>query len=472
MGDKLTRVALRTSLFYAFFALVWVLVSGAALITFVRDPFTIEKIQICKACAFVVVTAFLLYGILRRQMRWLKKEIEAREEAEQLTCESQERFATIFRSSPVGITLSRAKDRRLVDTNPAFLSMVGYSRDEVIGRTSREAEVWASPEEQEGLVDVVRTRGRLESVELPFRKKSGEIGTMLGSGELIRIAGEDHLLGMSLDITERKRAEEACKAAEELYHAIFEYAFGGSAIVEEDGTISHVNKQLCEALGRSREEMEGSNWTILVSPGDLERLEGYRSARMRDAEAAPLQFECRAARKDGASVDVLLRVGMIPGMKRAIYSGMDITELRLAQEALRESESRFRSAFEAAAIGMAIVGLDGRWLKVNQALCVSLGSSEEELLSKTFRDITYPDDLENDLEHRKRLIDDEIPYYHIEKRYFHRDGYIVWVLLCVSIVRDARGYPLYFVSQMEDITERKFLEEKLQTALITGRQQA
>jgi PAS domain S-box-containing protein/diguanylate cyclase (GGDEF)-like protein len=146
---------------------------------------------------------------------------------------------------------------------------------------------------------------------------------------------------------------------------------------------------------------------------------------------------------------------------------LDITDKKNAEEALKESESRFRNAFEASAIGMALVGLDGRWLKVNRSLCESVGYAEDELLTKTFKDITHSDDIEKDREHLKRLVQDEIPYYHIEKRYLHRDGYLVWVLLCVSMVRNEKGYPLYFVCQIEDITERKLLEEELRAALIT-----
>jgi PAS domain S-box-containing protein/diguanylate cyclase (GGDEF)-like protein len=343
MRDKLTRVALRTSLWYAFFASLWIALSGLVLAAFVRDARVIAKIEISKGWIFVAVTAFLLYAVLRRQMWWLEKEAEARGQAEQLVRETQERFATIFRSSPAGISLSRLSDGRLVDANPAFLSMLGYDRHEVIGRTAREMGVFVSPRDRESFVETIRTHGRVDGVEAEVQKKSGETATMLGSSELINFAGEPHLLNIMLNITDKKRTDEA----------------------------------------------------------------------------------------------------------------------------LRESESRFRNAFEASAIGVALVGLDGRMLKVNRSLCESVGYSEEELLAKTFRDITHPDDLENDLEHVKRLIGDEIPYYRIEKRYVHRDGYLVWVLLSVSIVRDARGYPLYFVSQIEDTTERKILEEKLQNALIT-----
>ena len=126
MRDTLTRVALRTSLWYAFFASLWIALSGLVLTLLVRDARVIEKLEISKGWIFVAVTVFILYGVLRRQMRRLQKEAETRGQAEQLVHETQRRFATIFRSSPVGITLSKFDDGRLVDANPAFLSMLGY----------------------------------------------------------------------------------------------------------------------------------------------------------------------------------------------------------------------------------------------------------------------------------------------------------------------------------------------------------
>ena len=97
MRSTLSRVALRTSLGYAFFAGLWIALSGRVLLALVHDPYLIEKLEISKGWAFVAVTALLLYGVLRRQMRWLQKEAGARREAEELIRESQARFATIFR---------------------------------------------------------------------------------------------------------------------------------------------------------------------------------------------------------------------------------------------------------------------------------------------------------------------------------------------------------------------------------------
>jgi two-component system cell cycle sensor histidine kinase/response regulator CckA len=137
------------------------------------------------------------------------------------------------------------------------------------------------------------------------------------------------------------------------------------------------------------------------------------------------------------------------------------SELQRSEAVLRESEQCFSGAFEHAPIGLALVSTEGRWLKVNRALCDLTGYSGEELLARSFKDITFPEDLGKDLEQMRRLIGGEIKFYQTEKRYVHRDGHLITVLLSVSIVRDEQGSPLYFVSQTMDITGRKQAEEQV-----------
>jgi PAS domain S-box-containing protein len=131
---------------------------------------------------------------------------------------------------------------------------------------------------------------------------------------------------------------------------------------------------------------------------------------------------------------------------------------------LREATERFRLAFDGAPIGMALVAPDGRWLQVNAALCEIVGYSAEELLPMTFQDITHPDDLDADLELVNQVLVGEIPGYSMEKRYFHADGHVVWINLSVSAVRDPAGAPLYFISQIEDVTERRRASAELALA--------
>ncbi|MFP4099941.1 PAS domain S-box protein [Coleofasciculus sp.] len=132
-----------------------------------------------------------------------------------------------------------------------------------------------------------------------------------------------------------------------------------------------------------------------------------------------------------------------------------------AQVALQESEERFRNAFDYAGIGMALVDLDGRFMKVNHSLCQMIGYSESELLSRTFHEITHPDDLDADVAWAKQLLAGEIRFYQLEKRYIHKQGQIIWILLTGSLVRDSQNQPLYFIAQMQDISDRQSTEEKL-----------
>jgi len=136
----------------------------------------------------------------------------------------------------------------------------------------------------------------------------------------------------------------------------------------------------------------------------------------------------------------------------------------VVEVALSTSEEQFRNAFEFAGIGMAIVGLDGRWVRVNTTLCEIIGYDAHTLRSLTFADITHPDDIDADMKHVRELLAGRVRFYHMEKRYFHRAGHTVWVHLTASVVRDTAGAPLHFVAQIEDITERKQMAENLAKA--------
>ncbi len=131
------------------------------------------------------------------------------------------------------------------------------------------------------------------------------------------------------------------------------------------------------------------------------------------------------------------------------------------EEDLRGSQQRFESALEHAAIGMALVSPEGRWLKINSALHELLGYKEEVLLAKTLQDLTYPEDLESDIEHLEQMLRGEIHSFQVEKRFLHKEGHVVWVVQSVTLVRDGEGGPLQFILLIHDITERKRLERRL-----------
>ncbi|MGH2735353.1 MAG: PAS domain S-box protein [Actinomycetota bacterium] len=151
----------------------------------------------------------------------------------------------------------------------------------------------------------------------------------------------------------------------------------------------------------------------------------------------------------------------LASMGSATTSSYEGDELLL--KALREAEEGFREVFDRAPIGMALVAPDGTFMRVNRSVCELVGYNSSELLQMSFQEITHPDDLSKDLDHLERTLSGEIDTYQMEKRYFHADGSIIWVLLNVSLVRDEDGSPRYFIAQIEDITRRRHDEEQLRS---------
>jgi diguanylate cyclase (GGDEF)-like protein/PAS domain S-box-containing protein len=131
------------------------------------------------------------------------------------------------------------------------------------------------------------------------------------------------------------------------------------------------------------------------------------------------------------------------------------------EQALKRVTQQFRSAFDNAPIGMALVGLEGQWLDVNQALCDLVGYSQDELLARTFQDLTHPDDLDADLALVEDVLAGRRATYQMHKRYLHADGRVIWIQLSVSVATDEDGRPLHFISQIQDCTEQRELEQRL-----------
>jgi diguanylate cyclase (GGDEF)-like protein/PAS domain S-box-containing protein len=237
-------------------------------------------------------------------------------------------------------------------------------------------------------------------------------------------------------------------------------------IVDPDGTLRYASPAFGRMLGYAPEEVVGTmNVLDHVHPDDLPHVLEETEKALSEGGIATNEVEYRFRHKDGSwrwveSAGTYLLDD--PHVKGVVVQTRDITERKRTEEALREAEERFRRSFDDAAIGMALVAPDGRFLRTNRSLCEILGYREEELLGKTFQVLTHPDDLDADLDQVRRMLLGEVRTYQMEKRYFHKDGHVVWVLLSVSLVHDDEGDPLYFVSQIQDITEHKVLEERLE----------
>lgn len=265
------------------------------------------------------------------------------------------------------------------------------------------------------------------------------------------------------------KSEARLVASEQQYRSLLEFAPDAIVIVDTRGAIVIVNSQAEKMFGYTREELLGMKVEALMPERFRERHPGHRGGYFESPHPRPMGagLELYGLRRDGAefSIEISLSPLVTSEGTLAIGAIRDITERKQADERLRESEERFRGAFEHAPIGMAMVSLTGQWMRVNRALCHIVGRTEEELLACTFQDITHPDDLETDLNNLRALLRREQDHYSTEKRYIHKAGHIVWVLLAVTVVLDAAGAPLHFVTQVEDITVARETAARMQASL-------
>jgi len=227
-----------------------------------------------------------------------------------------------------------------------------------------------------------------------------------------------------------------------------------------DGRLTDVNEAACRLLGYERDELMGKTIFDLIPAEDAGRLRAVRADLLLPGRVHTAEWTQQ--RKDGTFVPVEVSSNILPDGRWQAFV-RDVSERKHVEQALHESEERFRLTIDEAPIGMALVALDGRFVRVNRALCEIVGYSSAELTGLTFQAITHPDDRDADLASAGQLARGDIPLYHREKRYVRKDGTIVEVLLNVSILRNRDGTPIYFISQIEDITARKRAEEALQT---------
>jgi len=258
-----------------------------------------------------------------------------------------------------------------------------------------------------------------------------------------------------------RRGMERIRRSEWLYRGLFEQSRDGVFITGRDGETESFNDAVLALTGYSRDEFSRMNAIeTYADPGDRQRFQEALALH-----GAVQDFEVRVRRKDGTVRDVIYSATVRRGEDGEVvgYQGIvhDITERKRAERELRASRELFQTAFEHAPIGMALVALDGGWLDVNAALSTLVGYSRAELLARTFQEITHPDDLEADLARVEQLMAGEIASYQIEKRYVHRDGHIVWILLTGSMLRDEAGEPLHFIAQIQDISARREAEAAL-----------
>ncbi len=387
--------------------------------------------------------------------------------------ESEELFRLAFHASPDAVNLNLLENGAYIDINEGFTRLTGYGREEVLGKTSLEIGIWRNSEDRGRLVEGLRRAGFIENFEAEFRRKNGSIGVGLMSARVLTIAGHAVILSITRDITERKLTERLLAEAEGKYRALFDISSLAILIRNRQGTITLANRAAARLFEATRpEDLVGIPYLDLVHPEDRElsriRVESAFRIAADPAAAGEELLRHLAPRRHRVltlsgrtvpveSTGVAFRHGgedFIQGLFR------DITDEVQAEEALRDSEARFRTAFENASVGITLVDLDGTYLEVNRAMAAMIGYEPQELIGKKVVDFLFPEDLGRREEFVRALAEGRLSAGEQERRFIHRDGSIVWVNIWATLQRDGRGRPQYFISLVQDITARKKAAEE------------
>lgn len=417
----------------------------------------------------------------------------SRERKQQVAQQVQEneRFLRTITENSLDLIMVADADGVAQYVNPAVERVLGYEREEFVGLTVPEL---LHPDDYEQVMSAFAWSATnpgvaSEYAEGRYRCKDGSWVWI--EGIAINLLNDPVVRGIiccGRDINERKRLEDRLRFHSLLVQNMTDIV----GVIGVDLTMRYVSPSVEAVLGYRPHELVGTNNDRYVHPDDLTNIKGALAEAFGSSGPTPV-VRYRFRHKDGAWVWIeatgtnLLDDPVVGGI---LFVARDVTErvkseaeirrlnetleervrertaqlealvskLEANQRMLRESEEMFRSTFELAAVGIAHMALDGRWLRVNEKLCEIVGYAREELLERTYQDITHSDDLGTDLLHLDMMLAGEIDSYSVEKRYVRRDYAQVWVSLTVSLVRHPLGDPNYFISVVEDITERKRAE--------------
>ncbi len=396
------------------------------------------------------------------------RDVTQRKLAEEHLRESENKFVTVFRSSPVSLTLVSATEGKFIDVNDAFLRNTGYSRDEVIGRMAEDVGIFADTSEYEGFVSALRKQRTVDGRELKCRIKTGAIRICRFTAGVILMGGRPHILSSVEDITEQKEAEETLRESGEKFRSLIETSPDIIWEIDLQGKIRYISPMGTTILGYTPEELVGKRITDLIPEQDrssvMQELSVYITSK-----GSYQPFEVPALSRDGREIILEIRPAKVLSADTRLqgFRGVarDITERRKTEKSLHESELLFREVFDNANDAVYLVERardgPGRYRLVNDTAVQMLGYSKEELLEMSPRDIVPVEIAKKNMpELRQKLVRDGHATFESANR--RKDGTIIPIEVSLRAFR-YKGKDVD-LSIIRDITERKRDLEALRQA--------
>ncbi|MBD3298359.1 MAG: PAS domain S-box protein, partial [candidate division Zixibacteria bacterium] len=404
-------------------------------------------------------------GLPYRQLQGMIFDISKEKVSEQQLRDSESKYRALFENMLDAFALHEivegpdgaAVDYVFLEVNDAFERHTGLKRDQLVGKRITEVfpKIVDDPTgwvERYGLVAQGGHAERFESFSEPLQRWYSIYAFSPQAGQFATIFE---------DITERKRAEAELK----IRGVIIDSSSDAIVTTDVNGIITGWNRGAEHIFGYQKDEVLGQSIALIYREQERDRLEEYLSGGRGGQEFCGIEMTCPT--RDGREIDVLVTITALrddDGRVTGLFGiTKDITDLKNSERALRKSEAQFRATFNNAGVGMAIVSPEGALIDCNATMQNIVGYTHEELVQRSFMDITHPEDVETDLALAQELFAGQRDVYKLEKRFIRKDGEVRWVRLTATAVHDEAGNVCFGVGMNEDITEQKELEAHLRS---------
>ncbi len=415
-------------------------------------------------------------GVLSRSFNRMRQQIESQfeklksnymklKETQQALAASEQLYRGLFDNLPIGVYRSTPAGRFL-DVNPTMLSIFGFTDKELM--LSCEAQsLYAREGDRETFKRLVEGDDAGVHFEVQMLRRDGSPFWVENQARAVRDGDGNAIYyeGSMRDATERKKAEAALRESESNFRLVVENS-PIAIFLQAGGRFRYLNSAALKLFGaETKDRLLGQLVLDRIHPDYHQSVKERR--RLLEEQKLPVsELERVYLRLDQTPVHV--EVSAVPfafqGQNGVLALVRDISDRRKAETAIRESEARFRTAFENSNVGMCLVALDGTLMEVNAAFAGMIGRTAGEMIGRRVIDFTHPDDLQHRSQFIRSLLEERNPSGVDERRFLHRDGSVVFTQVCASLKLDQGGSPEYFISLVLDITQRKKDEEELQLA--------
>jgi PAS domain S-box-containing protein len=402
------------------------------------------------------------------------RDITERIKAQEILAKSERKFSSTFHLNPNSMAISEVETGKLVDVNQSFISWTGFSREEAIGKSAVELQIWVDPEDRERITGALKVAGEVNGAEVIMRIKNGNVKNVLFSARYIEVDQNRYLLTLAQDITEMKKAQETLKISEENFRRSLDDSPLGVRVVSAEGKTNYANRALLDMFGyKDIGELKQTSAKDLYTPASYAAFLVRREKRRR-GEDVPPEYEIDIIRRDRniRHLQVFRKDILWNGETQFQLLYNDITGRKKAEELLKQSEAKYRLLADHMKDEVWLTDLDLNWKYISPSLEKLSGYSLEEFTRTPMRKIMTEKSFNETME----IFSTELPKVlatpstyvfnrMLEIESVCKDGRIIWNEVTFSLIRDENGKPVYILFEGREVSERKLAQQKLQQTL-------